>query len=136
MLIARLVIDFGMVVLIWLVQLVVYPGFTFYAEKDLIAWHKKYTQQVSIVVMPLMLSQAALIGINCYQKPDFLNISSILFLLLTWYVTFFIAVPLHNSIDNGGDIKEKSHRLVFINWWRTIAWSILFIISALQFMLR
>ena len=39
----RSVVDFGAVVLIWLVQLVIYPSFLHYAESDLVNWHKIYT---------------------------------------------------------------------------------------------
>ena len=37
--IARVIIDFGAVVLIWMVQLVVYPSFTYFQKKELMDWH-------------------------------------------------------------------------------------------------
>ena len=51
---ARLLIDFGFVVLIWAVQLVIYPSFGFYAKANLFEWHKSYTARVTYIVLPLM----------------------------------------------------------------------------------
>ncbi len=48
-LILRLLFDFGLVVLIWIVQLVIYPGLCYYSETDLLKWHKLYTSRIAYV---------------------------------------------------------------------------------------
>ena len=49
--------DFGLLVLIWMVQLVVYPGFKYYQRERLLEWHARYTSRISYIVGPLMLGQ-------------------------------------------------------------------------------
>jgi hypothetical protein len=56
-LIIRLLLDFGLVVLIWLVQLVIYPGFKFYSPSNLALWHKIYTGRIGVAVVPMMVWQ-------------------------------------------------------------------------------
>lgn len=53
----RLLLDFGLVVLIWIVQLVIYPSLCYYQDKDLAKWHKIYTQRIGVIVGPLMIAQ-------------------------------------------------------------------------------
>jgi len=36
----RLLFDFGLLVLIWLVQLVIYPSFLYYEQDNLKRWHE------------------------------------------------------------------------------------------------
>ena len=60
----RLGIDFGLVVLIWMIQLIVYPSFLHYTTTNLIKWHRKYTPLIGYIVGPLMLLQ---LGISIYQ---------------------------------------------------------------------
>ena len=57
---ATTLVDFGLFILIWLTQLVIYPSFTYFREQDLTRWHRKYTRAISYIVMPLMLGQVGL----------------------------------------------------------------------------
>ena len=45
-------VDFGMCVVLWLVQLVIYPSFLRVDSNDFLAWHKAYTSRVSFVILP------------------------------------------------------------------------------------
>ena len=51
----RLLVDAGFIVLIWAVQLVIYPSFKFYSNANLLKWHRLYTKRVTVIVLPLML---------------------------------------------------------------------------------
>lgn len=62
--ITRLLLDFGLCILIWVVQLIVYPSFAFYNNTQLLKWHKTYTKAIALIVIPLMLGQ---LGIAIYQ---------------------------------------------------------------------
>ncbi len=55
--IIRLLLDFGLVVLIWIIQRIVYPGFLHYSTENLVVWHRQYTSRFSAIVIPLMLAQ-------------------------------------------------------------------------------
>lgn len=122
----RLGIDFGLVVLIWMIQLIVYPSFLHYTTTNLIKWHRKYTPLIGYIVGPLMLLQ---LGISIYQisiEITYYNVISVLFISIIWALTFFKFVPIHNNISKGRISKLMLVSLVQKNWTRTILWTILF----------
>ncbi len=122
----RLGIDFGLVVLIWMIQLIVYPSFLHYTTTNLIKWHRKYTPLIGYIVGPLMLLQ---LGISIYQisiEITYYNVISVLFISIIWALTFFKFVPIHNNISKGRISKSMLVSLVQKNWTRTILWTILF----------
>ena len=123
------IIDFGLVVLIWIVQLVIYPSFQFYANDDLIRWHGKYTSSITWIVAPLMLGQIVTHGFDTFQNPGPIKIASLVLVLGTWFTTFLIFVPLHNKIDMKIDLPQTIHNLISYNWIRTIMWTLIFLIS-------
>jgi len=126
------IIDFGLVVLIWMTQLVVYPSFTYFSETNLLSWHTKYTSAVSIVVMPLMLGQVAFHGWDIFQDFTWLKFIAILLIVMAWVNTFFFAVPLHNKIASSIEVSQSAERLVKVNWFRTVVWSLVFLFGMLE----
>ena len=129
----RLGIDFGLVVLIWMIQLIVYPSFLHYTTTNLIKWHRKYTPLIGYIVGPLMLLQ---LGISIYQisiEITYYNVISVLFISIIWALTFLKFVPIHNNISKGRINKSMLVSLVQKNWTRTILWTILFIYDFLLF---
>ncbi|MBT8328510.1 MAG: hypothetical protein KJN87_02300, partial [Desulfofustis sp.] len=53
-------INGGLVVLIWLVQIIIYPGMHGWDQARFAQLHKDYATRISFIVGPLMLGQAAL----------------------------------------------------------------------------
>lgn len=119
--------DFGLVILIWMVQLIIYPSFLYYKKEDLILWHKKYTLQIALVVIPLMLIQLLLILLNVYLELDIVSVISLIVVLFLWVFTFSFFAPLHFKISDARANQELLELLVKRNWVRTLLWSILFI---------
>ncbi|MAJ50932.1 MAG: hypothetical protein CMB82_04875, partial [Flammeovirgaceae bacterium] len=74
----RLLFDIGTLVLIWLVQLVIYPSFLFFERKNLKLWHDKYTKKVSFVVLPLMIGQFIIAGIHLFNNISAFTLGSFL----------------------------------------------------------
>ena len=127
--ILRLLFDFGLVVLIWIVQRIVYPGFLFYQAKDLINWHQIYTSRFTFIVLPLMLGQ---LGISVYQLISEVNLytaSSLIIIVLIGVVTFSHFVPIHAKISKGQSSQKMLLSLIKKNWLRTFLWTILFLYS-------
>jgi hypothetical protein len=133
--IARVIIDFGAVVLIWMVQLVIYPSFVYYADKDLLKWHIPYTQRVTFIVAPIMFSQTGIIAYQTFTEFNYLNLLSAVICGSLWLLTFFEAVPLHHKIDMNQEVQATSQNLIRINKKRTALWTILFIVSLTQIIL-
>jgi DMSO reductase anchor subunit len=125
----RLILDFGHFVLIWIVQLIIYPSFKYYSKENLINWHRNYTKRFAIVVMPLMFSQLVVAIIQLFQAQNWYTILSMAIIFSLWLMTFKIFVPLHFSIDNNKPIENACSKLVTKNWLRTSLWTILLVIS-------
>ena len=125
----KVLIDFGLVVLIWTTQLVVYPSFTYFNADNLVEWHSRYTVAIAIIVMPLMLGQLVLHGYDTIQQFNVLRACIMALIVLVWIHTFFFAVPLHNQIGSGNDVISAAEKLVHINWYRTVLWTLIFATS-------
>jgi DMSO reductase anchor subunit len=128
----RILLDFGLFVLIWIIQLVVYPSFGYYSQESLLKWHNKYTRRITYVVLPLMLGQLLISGIQLWNITSFYTVSSFLIVILLWVSTFFQFVPLHNDISKGNFSKKTLENLVKKNWLRTGLWTLLFFISIVE----
>jgi len=129
--ILRLLFDFGLLVLIWIVQRIVYPGFLHYDAKNLINWHKVYTSRLTLIVMPLMLGQ---LGISIYQlimEIDLYTVLSLIIIIVIWVATFLQFVPIHAQISKGKASQKMLDSLVKKNWIRTFLWTVLLLYSLL-----
>ena len=128
--ITRLVLDVGLLVLIWMIQLIVYPSFLFYTAKELIAWHKMYTKAIALIVIPLMLGQ---LGITIYQVflvQNTYTLTSIVLVVFLWGITLLKFAPMHQQISEGNTHVQLLKKLVQINWIRALIWTILCAMSA------
>ena len=128
--ITRLVLDVGLLVLIWMIQLIVYPSFLFYTAKELIAWHKMYTKAIALIVIPLMLGQ---LGITIYQVflvQNTYTLTSIILVVFLWGITLLKFAPMHQQISEGNFQVQLLKKLVQNNWIRTLIWTILCAMSA------
>ena len=125
----RMLVDFGLLVLIWLVQLIIYPSFRYISPEHFQSWHNQYTFLISIVVMPLMLGQVACIGIQIINQPNWAVYASAVLVALIWLSTFIQVVPIHNLLTAGQNLPANVERLIAMNWPRTIMWSLTFGLS-------
>lgn len=128
----RLLVDFGLVVLIWLVQLVVYPSFGRFARADLLRWHPVYTRRVSFVVLPLMVAQLGLALVELGGEPIVGAWWSAAFVAVAWVVTFAWSVGCHRRIAEGRDTPRAIASLLRSNAVRTVAWTAVFAVDWLR----
>lgn len=135
LLMCRVAVDFGMLVLIWLVQLIIYPSFEFSDKETFAFWHQRYTGLITLVVLPLMLGQLALTGYQLTQERSWSTITCMILIVFCWVVTFTLSVPAHNQLQSSGNKIETVTWLVRTNWLRTIAWTASAVISMRQFVL-
>ena len=134
--ITRLVLDVGLLVLIWMIQLIVYPSFLFYTAKELIAWHKMYTKAIALIVIPLMLGQLGIIIYQVFLVQNTYTLTSIVLVVFLWGITLLKFAPMHQQISEGNTHLQVQKKLVQMNWMRTIVWTILFVMSAASVILK
>ncbi|MGB3775224.1 MAG: hypothetical protein WA951_08210 [Leeuwenhoekiella sp.] len=125
----RLFSDFGMLVLIWLVQMVIYPSFTFYKKENFLKWHEVYMKNSPLVIIPLMLGQLILVCLQLYFIQNTYTLVSLAIVFILWGHTFYQFAPLHNAIKNDLNPAKITSELVKFNWWRTFFWTVLFVYS-------
>jgi len=118
----QLLIDFGLVVLIWMVQLIIYPSFLRYESHSLEKWHLTYTGRITVIVAPLMMAQIALAGFLVITRTSYnsLEILALGLIILNWLLTFFVFIPLHQKIDVQPADRNVQRRLVQSNWIRVV----------------
>ena len=126
-------INAGLAVLIWLVQIIIYPGMHGWDQDRFADLHKDYAKRMSFIVGPLMLGQAALALYQLVTAPGTIAVMHILLIGIIWVVTMFISVPLHRKLDTGYD-KSNVHRLVTTNWLRTVCWNLIFLLDMMRWL--
>ncbi|MEM9481077.1 MAG: hypothetical protein AAGA58_15605 [Verrucomicrobiota bacterium] len=107
--------------LIWVVQVVVYPGFLKVRDK----WgeyHGDYMRRIGFVVMPLMLVELGMSGMRLILSREMIDGVLFGFVLAVWLTTFFLQVPAHRRLQNGWD-GGQIRFLVGSNWIRTVLWT-------------
>lgn len=121
----RLLFDAGLFVLIWLVQLIIYPSFQYYDKRNLIVWHRYYTLRLSIIVIPLMVGQLILCSLQIYVFYSTVGMINLTMVILVWIITFTLFVPVHAKIAQEKAIGADLKKLVTRNWIRTTLWTLI-----------
>jgi hypothetical protein len=114
----------GLLILIWLVQMIIYPGLARIPSNDFVNYHAWYVTRITMVVLPLMICEI-IIATACFFLQDNLFYPIVAFglVVLVWFSTFAFQVPIHKCLQAGKD-KIKIRRLLATNWIRTVAWSL------------
>ena len=121
----NLISSFLLCGVIWLIQLVHYPFFH-RAERDSFKEHMNFHKlRISFIVMPLMVAELGTSIWLSFSAADFtlLHRAGLGVVILIWFATFFISVPLHEKLTSGYD-ESVVQKLVNSNWIRTILWSL------------
>lgn len=125
----KVLIDFGLLVLVWLVQFAIYPGFKYYSDVNLKRWHPLYSRGISYVVAPLMLAQLALSIYFLISLPTWVFTLNLVLVFATWMITFFWAVPLHAKIETVEKPYKALDQLLKVNRLRAWIWTMIFVLS-------
>ena len=128
-----LLIDCSLLVLIWIVQIVVYPSFRFADEHTFSAWHANYARRISLIAGPLMLLQAGAHVSTVWSESNVTNGIAALLIAAAWAATTFLSVPCHRALQQQGKDQLQIARLINTNWIRTACWTGVFIVTLARF---
>ncbi len=123
MVLTNLALSWGLMLLIWLVQIIIYPTFERIPAVAFVEYHRWYVKRIGAIVGPLMIVEAA--GLvywlywDPYSPPGIIAASLV---LIIWLSTFTLQVPLHNRLARKKN-EVVIRKLVNSNWIRTTAWS-------------
>lgn len=115
--------DFGLMILIWLVQIIIYPSFTHISPDRFVRYHRTYTGQITFFVVPLMFAQLFFHALILWANPSTSSVVCMALIALAWLATFGLSVPCHHQLAKHGYSPKVINRLVRTNWIRTIAWT-------------
>lgn len=117
--------SFALLGLIWVVQLVQYPGFRQVPIEAFPTYHAHHCRRIAWVVGPLMLAELAaaiVLMVRPGPLPPDLQRMILGCVLLVWFSTATLQVPLHRRLALAAT-RADMDRLVATNWLRTGAWS-------------
>ncbi len=115
---------FGMTGIIWLVQLVQYPGFRHVGAAEFGTFHRHHCRSIGLVVGPLMVLElltALLLAVA--GEPAWFWRVMLGLLLVIWISTALWQGPLHGRLSREGPRPDLLRALVRGNWLRTILWT-------------
>ena len=101
-----------------MVQLIIYPSFKNFDNSNFRSFHSSYTKKMFFIVGPIMIIEL-LSTLYLIIKNTFLFPSTIVALI--WLTTFFLIVPVHNSLNSAFSIRTHK-KLLRLNVVRTFFW--------------
>ena len=106
-------------------QFVTYPSFKLIKSSSFSEFHKSYTNKMLFIVAPVMILEliSSLFLVIFYVSDNNTEIGLLITLMLIWFLTFFIIVPIHNKLTLNYN-KDLNQKLIKYNGLRTILWII------------
>ena len=114
-----------MVVVSLITHFVTYPSFKLIKSSLFSEFHKSYTNKMLFIVAPVMILEliSSLFLVIFDVSDNNTEIGLLISLLLIWFLTFFIIVPIHNKLTVNYN-KDLNQKLIKYNGLRTIFWII------------
>jgi hypothetical protein len=80
-----------------------------------------------------MIAQVFESAAACFFVGSHLEWIKLGFVLSAWIFTFLISAPCHQKLTKYGKVEREISKLISTNWYRTWIWSVVLIISYLQY---
>lgn len=117
----------GMIGLIWMVQLVHYPLMSYVPNEKFTTFEDEHKRRITYIVAPLMLLESVTAAMLVFlPSPEPIRSALILgfaLVLGNWISTILVQIPCHGRLSKQFD--PIVHRLlVRSNWLRTFFWSV------------
>ena len=112
--------------LVWVVQVLVYPGFVGIDRARWAAWHDRHTRLMAWTVSGPWAAQGVTCAVLLVWRPDGVPFWAAVLAgvcgAATVAVTVLVSVPCHRRLSDGYDDAVLA-RLVRTNWYRVVAWT-------------
>ena len=113
--------------IMWFVQLAYYPNLEAIGGEAFTRYEREHVRRITKAAWTMLLiellSGLALLFWPLHPEIRSLLAINFLLLLVIWYSTWFIQVPLHKQLEQGFD-RQLIRRLVRSNWLRTVCYSL------------
>ncbi len=125
--VVHLASTWGIVGLIWMVQVVHYPLFLAVGQPEFVDYERAHTKRISYIVGPLMGVESVTALALLALRPEGVRLALILAGLVLLGVihasTVLLQVPAHSKLSESYD-RSMIVRLVRTNWIRTVGWTV------------
>ncbi|MFK8138033.1 MAG: hypothetical protein AB8E15_06725 [Bdellovibrionales bacterium] len=121
---------FGMLVVIWFVQILHYPSFRFIAREKFESFESMHQHRISYIVIPLMLTELILASYFLIFTSHWLSLLNLFLVLFLWIYTFLVSAKIHGKLNDSHSI-DLIEKLISTNWLRTSVWTIKFLLLLL-----
>lgn len=113
-----------MMLVMILVQILIYPQFHHVGLDKLSAYAEFHSRRISLVVIPLMLTEASslLTLIFVFKLSSWNLYIAAALLFIVWLYTFFVVVPIHKKLVKANPKNSFVEDLNTLNSYRTILW--------------
>ena len=111
---------------------VTYPSFALIHEKLFNRFHNRYSNIMLIIAGPVMIFESISTLILSFTYFNLLTLISFILVLLIWFLTFFLIVPIPNKLELNFNISLNK-KLISYNGARTMIWVIKFILLLFLF---
>ena len=115
---ANLALAAYMAGVIWIVQVVLYPGFALVGEREWAAYHAAHARRITPVVAPAMLAHPGVALALVLEAPDVLRIVNLALAAGVLAVTATVFARAHRTLTPAG-----TSRLLRLNAGRVVAWT-------------
>jgi len=125
--IVHFVVTCVMAGIMWFVQICYYPNLAAVGREAFISYQKEHIRRVTRIAWTMLFVELiTAIVLVCVPHIRWIwagLLVNLVLLLGIWWSTFFVQVPLHNTLEQGWD--EAAHmRLVRTNWFRTVVYTL------------
>lgn len=111
---------------IWIVQVVHYPLFSYADRATYPAFADAHGRLITLIVGPAMLTELATALLLLADRPPALPARTALvglgLIAVIWASTALLQVPMHGQLSQGYEARAHGW-LVTTNWIRTLAWT-------------
>ena len=112
--------------LIWVIQVVHYPLFSYADRATYPAFAEAHSRLITIIVGPAMLVELATAAWLVVDRPEALPLRwawmGLVLVGVIWASTALLQVPMHGQLAQGYEAGAHAW-LVRSNWIRTLAWT-------------
>ena len=126
-LVVSTVASWGMVGVIWTMQLVHYPMLARLSALEPTTAAVDHQRRITWVVGPLMAAEGVTALVLLFERPDSMSVAAAwgaaALLAVALLSTVLVQVPLHSRLADGHD-DAVARALVSTNWVRTAAWTV------------
>lgn len=124
--VANLAVAWFLTGLIWTIQVVHYPLFSFVGDR-FCDYEDRHKRRIGYIVGPTMSIELVAAALLVWRRPSFVEpwiaATSLGLVVLIWISTAALQAPCHAKLSQGFDAAVE-RRLTMTNWIRTAAWTI------------